>query len=104
LPVARMGEEWGIAYRIFVGMPQRKRPLRRKRRRLRIVRMNITEMGWIGTKRISFSEDEARITVSFVASEQRLSSVELYLGVASCCASIQLVLYDTVNRNKVSIH
>jgi hypothetical protein len=25
------------------------------------------------------------------------------LGVASCCASIQLVLYDAVNRNKVSI-
>jgi hypothetical protein len=28
----------------------------------------------------------------------------LPLGVASCCASIQLVLYDAVNRNKVSIH
>jgi hypothetical protein len=27
----------------------------------------------------------------------------LPLGVASCCASIQLVLYDAVNRNKVSI-
>jgi CD109 antigen len=25
------------------------------------------------------------------------------LGVASCCASIQLVLYDAVNRNKVPI-
>jgi hypothetical protein len=24
------------------------------------------------------------------------------LGVASCCASIQLVPYDAVNRNKVS--
>jgi hypothetical protein len=27
----------------------------------------------------------------------------LPLGVASCCASIQLVPYDAVNRNKVSI-
>jgi hypothetical protein len=27
----------------------------------------------------------------------------LALGVASCCASIQLVLYDAVNRNIVSI-
>jgi hypothetical protein len=27
----------------------------------------------------------------------------LSLGVASCCASIQLDLYDAVNRNKVSI-
>jgi hypothetical protein len=27
----------------------------------------------------------------------------LPLGVTSCCASIQLVLYDAVNRNKVSI-
>jgi hypothetical protein len=27
----------------------------------------------------------------------------LPLGVASCCASIQLVLHDAVNRNKVSI-
>jgi hypothetical protein len=27
----------------------------------------------------------------------------LPLGVASCCASIQLVLYDAVSRNKVSI-
>jgi hypothetical protein len=27
----------------------------------------------------------------------------LSLGVASCCASIQLVPYDSVNRNKVSI-
>jgi hypothetical protein len=27
----------------------------------------------------------------------------LPLGVASCCASIQLVPYDSVNRNKVSI-
>jgi hypothetical protein len=27
----------------------------------------------------------------------------LPLGVASCCASIQLVLYDAVNRDKVSI-
>jgi hypothetical protein len=26
------------------------------------------------------------------------------LGVASCCASVQLVLYDAFNRNKVSIH
>jgi hypothetical protein len=30
--------------------------------------------------------------------------VFLSLGVASCCGSIQLVLYDAVNRNKVSIH
>jgi hypothetical protein len=28
----------------------------------------------------------------------------LPLGVASCCTSIQLVPYDAVNRNKVSIH
>jgi hypothetical protein len=27
----------------------------------------------------------------------------LPLGVASCCASVQLVLYDAINRNKVSI-
>jgi hypothetical protein len=26
------------------------------------------------------------------------------MGVASCCGSIQLVPYDAVNRNKVSVH
>jgi hypothetical protein len=32
-----------------------------------------------------------------------LEVIFLPLGVASCCASIQLVPYDAVNRNKVSI-
>jgi hypothetical protein len=46
-----------------------------------------------------------RLTASLIG----LISIELFifrllpLGVASCCGSIQLVLYDAVNRNKVSI-
>jgi hypothetical protein len=33
-----------------------------------------------------------------------VGGIILPLSVAFCCASIQLVLYEAVNHNKVSIH
>jgi hypothetical protein len=46
-------------------------------------------------------------THHFTCDDLKLTNfIELFflpLGVASCCASIQLVPYDAVNRNKVSI-
>ena len=50
--VARMGEERG-AYRVLVGKPEGKRPLRRPRRRWVDIRMDLQEVGcgyvdWIG--------------------------------------------------------
>jgi hypothetical protein len=44
--------------------------------------------------------------IQLIATPMILINISVFLlplGVASCCASIQLVLYDAVNRNKVSI-
>jgi hypothetical protein len=44
--VARMGEK-RIAYRLFLGKPQGKRPLGRRRRRwVDNIRMDLAEVGW----------------------------------------------------------
>ena len=66
--VARMGEERG-AYRVSVGEPERKRPLRRPRRRwVDNIRIDLQEVGcgyvdWIG---LAQDRDRWRTLVSAV--------------------------------------
>jgi hypothetical protein len=53
--VARMGENG-----IFVGMPERKRPLgREKRRWVDNIKMDLREIGWDGIDWIDLAEDRA---------------------------------------------
>jgi len=67
-PVARMGEERGV-YRVLVGKPEGRRPLRRPRRRLvDNIRMDLEEVGygyvdWIG---LAQDRDRWRALVSAV--------------------------------------
>jgi len=66
--VARMGEERGV-YRVFVGKPERRRPLGRPRRRwVDNIRMDLHEVGclymdWIG---LAQDRDRCRTLVSAV--------------------------------------
>jgi hypothetical protein len=55
--VARLGEK-RIAYRISVGTPEGKRPLRRPRRRWEDnIRMDLREIGWGGMDWIYLAQD-----------------------------------------------
>jgi hypothetical protein len=49
--VARMGETRNV-YRVLVGKPEGKRPLRRPRRK-----MDLREIGWDGMDRIELAQD-----------------------------------------------
>jgi len=66
--VERMGEEMGV-YRVFLGKPEGKRPLRRPRRRwVDNIRMDLQEVGcgymdWIG---LAQGRDRWRTLVSAV--------------------------------------
>jgi hypothetical protein len=58
--VARMGEGRG-AYRILVGRPEGKRPLRRPRRRWEDnIKMDLQEVGWVGMDWIDMAQDRDR--------------------------------------------
>jgi hypothetical protein len=55
--VARM-EEKRNAYRIFMGKPERKRPLGKPRRRWKDnIRMDVVEIGWGGMDWIDLAQD-----------------------------------------------
>jgi hypothetical protein len=55
--VARMGNKRN-AYRILVGKPEGKRPLRRPRRRwVDSIKMDLREIGWDGTDLIDLAQD-----------------------------------------------
>jgi hypothetical protein len=57
--VARMGEKRG-AYRILVGRPEGRRPLRRPRRRWENnIKMDLREVGWVGMNWIKVAQDRA---------------------------------------------
>jgi hypothetical protein len=57
---ARMGEKRN-AYRLFVGKPGRKRPLRRSRRRwVDNIRMDLGEVGWGDVDWIGVAQDRNR--------------------------------------------
>jgi hypothetical protein len=65
---ARMGAK-SIAYRILVGKPEGKRPLRRPRRRcMDIIKMNVREIGWGGMDWIELARyrDQWRALVNTV--------------------------------------
>jgi hypothetical protein len=116
------------AYRLLVGKPEGKRPLGRPRRRwVDNIKMDLGEVGWGDVNWIGLAQDRNRWRAvvnsvlnllvlwnagklsSGLTSSGLSSSVQLHrviflpLSVASCCASIQLVPYDAVNRYKVSI-
>jgi hypothetical protein len=56
--VARMGEKKN-AYRIFMGKPERKRPLERPRRRwVDNIKMDLREIGWDGMDWIDMARDK----------------------------------------------
>jgi hypothetical protein len=55
--VAQMGEKWN-AYRILVGQPEGKRPLKRPRRMwVDNIKMDLREIGWDGMDCIDLTED-----------------------------------------------
>jgi hypothetical protein len=55
--VVRMGEKWNT-YRLLVGKPEGKRPLRRPRRKwLDNIRMDLEEVGWGDVDWISLAQD-----------------------------------------------
>jgi hypothetical protein len=55
--VARMGETMN-AYRIFVGMPEGKRPVGRPRRRwVDNIKMDLRQIGWDGMDWIELAQD-----------------------------------------------
>jgi hypothetical protein len=52
-----MGERRG-AYRVLVGKPEKKRPLRRRRRRWEDnIKVDFKEIGWEGMNRINLAQD-----------------------------------------------
>jgi hypothetical protein len=58
--VARMGERRG-AYRILVGRPEGRRPLRRPRLRWEDnIKMDLQEVGWVGMDWIEVAQDRNR--------------------------------------------
>jgi hypothetical protein len=58
--VARMGEKRN-AYRLFVGKPERKRPLRRPRRRWADnISLHLGEVGWGDADWIGLAQDRNR--------------------------------------------
>jgi hypothetical protein len=58
--VARMGEGRKV-YRVLVGMPEGKRPLRRPRRRWEDgIKMDLREFGWGGVEWIHLAQDRDR--------------------------------------------
>ena len=58
--VTRMGEMRGV-YRVLVGKPERKRPLRRPRRRWEDnIKMDLQEMGCEGRDWIDLAQDRGR--------------------------------------------
>jgi hypothetical protein len=58
--VARMGENRN-AYRILVGKPEGKRPLRRPRRRwVDNIEMDLREIGWEGLDWIDLAQDRGQ--------------------------------------------
>jgi hypothetical protein len=66
--VARMGETRN-AYRILVGKPERKRPLRRSRRRwVNYIKTDLREIGWDGMDWIGLAQnrDQWRALVNTV--------------------------------------
>jgi hypothetical protein len=49
---------WGNAYRILLGKPERKRPLRRPKRRWEAnIKMDLREIDWGGMDRIELAQD-----------------------------------------------
>jgi hypothetical protein len=58
--VARMGERRGV-YRVLVGRPEGKRPLRRPRRRWEDnIKMDLRETGIDGANRIQLAQDKVQ--------------------------------------------
>jgi hypothetical protein len=58
--VARMGEKWNV-YRLLVGKPERKKPLRRPRRRwIDSIKMDLLEIGVSVVDRIRLAQDRYR--------------------------------------------
>jgi hypothetical protein len=53
-----MGEK--NAYRLFVGNPERRRPIGRPRRRWVDIRMGLGEVGWDGVDWIGLAQDRNR--------------------------------------------
>jgi hypothetical protein len=61
-----MGEKRN-SYRILVGMPERKRPLGRRRRRwVDTIKMYLREVGWDGMDWIDVAEDRYRYLFLFL--------------------------------------
>ena len=54
-----MGERRGV-YRVLVGNPEGKRPLRRPRRRWENIKMDLREMGWEGMDWTDMAQDGDR--------------------------------------------
>jgi hypothetical protein len=51
-------EEARKAYRVLLGKPERKRPLRRPRRRWEdMIRIDVREIGWSGVEWIQLAQD-----------------------------------------------
>jgi hypothetical protein len=58
--IARMGEKRN-AYRLLVGKPEGKRPLRRSKRRwLDTIRMDLVEVGWSDVDWIGLAQERDR--------------------------------------------
>jgi hypothetical protein len=56
--IARSGEKRN-AYMVYVGKPERKRPLERTRRRWEVnIKMDHREVGWGGMDRIHLAQDK----------------------------------------------
>jgi hypothetical protein len=57
--VARKGEKRNV-YKVLLGKPEGKRPLRRPRRRWDGIRMDLREIGWGSVERIHLAQDRDR--------------------------------------------